>query len=102
MNYKLNDILKTFLYFNLQIIMYNFFRQLFPILHYSTSYFHHFNLRQLYFLYFLFCFSSYTGMIIFMIKSALRGTKLTGEGAHKRGGHLFEEGTNLSPDPCKR
>lgn len=41
-------------------------------------------------------------MIIFMIKSALRGIKPTGEGAHKRGGHLLEEGTNLSPDPCKR
>lgn len=41
-------------------------------------------------------------MIIFMIISALRDTKLTGEGAHKRGGHLLEEGINLSPDPCKR
>lgn len=41
-------------------------------------------------------------MIIFTIKSVLRGIKPTGEGAHKRGGHLLEEGTNLSPDPCKR
>ena len=76
--------------------MHNFFRQLFmPVISIVPT-------CESCILYFKFCFSSYTGMVIFMILTALRSIKLIGEGAYKRGGHLIEKGTNLRTDLCQR